>query len=61
MGTIPTLKELEKLHIIDVLKHTKGEVTQAAKILDVSRAGLYRKCETHEINVQSFRQAGTNV
>lgn len=57
--SIPTLKELEKLHIIDTLKTTKGEVTKTAKLLGVSRAGLYRKCQTHEIKVETYR--GTNV
>ena len=38
-------KHFEKEHILTILAETNGNVTQAAKILGVDRANLYRKME----------------
>jgi transcriptional regulator with PAS, ATPase and Fis domain len=38
-----TLAELEKRHILDVLKATKGKKNEAARILGINRASLWRK------------------
>jgi len=44
----PTLMEMEKQHILEVL-HTVNSVTKAARLLGVSRAGLYSKLRRYEI------------
>jgi transcriptional regulator of acetoin/glycerol metabolism len=38
-----SLAELETQHIIEVLKGTKGNKSEAAKILGINRASLWRK------------------
>ena len=38
-----SLAEVERRHIAAVLKHTGGNVTQAARILDIDRVTLYNK------------------
>jgi two-component system NtrC family response regulator len=43
------LSTVEKLHIQRVLQYTKGNKTQAAKLLNISSATLYRKIEEYEI------------
>jgi len=40
---IPTLEEVEREHMIKVLKQSDGNKSQAAKLLGVSSATLYRK------------------
>jgi DNA-binding NtrC family response regulator len=47
-GTMPTLAELEKRHILAALEHCKGNRTHAAKLLDVSIRTLRNKL--HEYN-----------
>ena len=44
-----TLQELEKQYIEQVLSHTKGNQTQAAKILGIDRKSLWRKVKRYEI------------
>ncbi|MEJ2040633.1 MAG: helix-turn-helix domain-containing protein, partial [Desulfosarcinaceae bacterium] len=41
--TIPSLAELESRHILDVLNATRGNKSEAAKILGINRASLWRK------------------
>jgi len=43
-----TLAELEKRHILDVLKATKGKKNEAARILGINRASLWRKLKQFE-------------
>lgn len=43
------LAYIEKLHIIKVLKHTSGNKTEAAKLLGIGIATLYRKIEEYKI------------
>jgi DNA-binding NtrC family response regulator len=44
-----TIKELEKNALIEALKTTEGNVEQAAKRLDLSRATIYRKIKKYKI------------
>jgi len=44
-----TLKEIEKEWILETLKRTNDNMTQAAKDLGISRHGLYGKVKTHQI------------
>jgi len=44
-----TIKELEKNALIEALKITEGNVEQAAKRLDLSRATIYRKIKKYKI------------
>ena len=44
-----TIKELEKTALIEALKITEGNVEQAAKRLDLSRATIYRKIKKYKI------------
>jgi transcriptional regulator with PAS, ATPase and Fis domain len=46
LGTdLPNLDELEARYIAQVLRHTKGNMSAAAKILGIDRKTLYRKRE----------------
>jgi DNA-binding NtrC family response regulator len=40
-----SLASVEKLHIQRVLNHTKGNKTEAARLLDIGLTTLYRKIE----------------
>jgi len=44
------LSSVERLHIQRVLQYTKGNKTQAAKLLNISSATLYRKIEEYKIS-----------
>lgn len=46
---IMTMQEMEKTSIIEAIKQTKGDLTQAAKILNISRATIYRKVKKYSI------------
>ncbi len=45
-----SLEQVEKQHIINVINDTQGNVTNAAKILDIGRNTLYRKLEKYNID-----------
>jgi transcriptional regulator of acetoin/glycerol metabolism len=45
-----TLEQMEKHHIIEVIKEVKGNMSLAAKILDIARSSLYRKIEKYNID-----------
>jgi DNA-binding NtrC family response regulator len=45
-----TLRELEREYIARVLENTRGNKTEAAKILGVDRTTLYRKLEEYKVN-----------
>ena len=44
-----TLETVERLHIAHVLDHTGGNVTQAARILDIDRVTLYNKIKKYHL------------
>jgi DNA-binding NtrC family response regulator len=44
-----SLEAVEKRHIGEILKQTGGNVTQAAKLLDIDRATLYAKIRKYEL------------
>jgi two-component system response regulator AtoC len=43
------LEDIERGHIIDVLRQVDGNRMAAAKILGISRRALYRRLERHKI------------
>ena len=45
-----SLEQMEKHHITEVIKEVKGNMTLAAKILDIARSSLYRKIEKYNID-----------
>lgn len=45
-----SLASMEKLHIQRVLNHTKGNKTEAAKLLNIGLTTLYRKVEEYGLN-----------
>ncbi len=46
-GSLPTLREIERLHIIRALAHTEWNKRRACAILDISRPTLDRKIEEY--------------
>ena len=44
-----SMQEMEKQHIIKILRHTAGNKTEAAKLLNIGLATLYRKIEEYGI------------
>jgi len=47
--TLPSLDEVEKIHIQKVLELTNGNIAQAASILKVSRLTMYNKIEKYQL------------
>jgi transcriptional regulator with PAS, ATPase and Fis domain len=45
-----TLEQMEKHHITEVVKEVNGNMSLAAKILDIARSSLYRKIEKYNID-----------
>ena len=52
-----SLKQIEKQHITSVIKEVKGNITLAAKILDIGRNTLYRKIEEYKIVCSQFEHS----
>ncbi len=46
-----SLKEMEKSHILDVLHETKGNYSQTARVLGISRMTLYNKVKEYDLDV----------
>jgi transcriptional regulator of acetoin/glycerol metabolism len=44
-----TLEEMERRHIAEVLTHTGGNVSQAARVLGIDRVTLYNKMRKYQI------------
>lgn len=55
-----TLEEVEKRHLVRVLKETKGNKVKAAKILGIDRRTLYRMAERFGLELGEDRE-GTEV
>jgi DNA-binding NtrC family response regulator len=49
------LNSAERAHILVVLRHASANVPEAAKMLGVSRATLYRKISQHGIDLETLR------
>jgi two-component system, NtrC family, response regulator AtoC len=45
----PSLDEVERRHVVEVLSYTGGNVTQAAKILGIDRVTLYNKMRRYQL------------
>jgi len=45
----PPLEEIERNHILDVLRQVQGNRMAAAKLLGISRRALYRRLERHKL------------
>jgi DNA-binding NtrC family response regulator len=48
------LRQVERNHIMNVLAQTKGNYTEAAKVLGISRMTLYNKAKAYGINVKKM-------
>ncbi|HLK30329.1 MAG TPA: sigma-54 dependent transcriptional regulator [Puia sp.] len=48
------LTSIEKSHIQRVLKHTRGNKVEAAKLLNIGLTTLYRKIEEYDLNLNFF-------
>jgi transcriptional regulator with PAS, ATPase and Fis domain len=48
-ATLGSLEDVERRHIGDVLRSTGGNVSQAARILDIDRATLYHKMKKYQL------------
>lgn len=44
-----SMRSLEKIHILKVLQYTKGNKAEAARLLEIGIATLYRKLEEYEL------------
>jgi len=47
-----SLREIERNHILNILKETGGNYSEAARILAVSRATLYNKTKIYDLSVK---------
>ena len=52
------LDEVEREHIVDVLRKVNGNRMAAAKVLGISRRALYRRLERHQIVDEGRRSTG---
>lgn len=50
-GGFPTLRDLERVHIERALRHFAGNRTRASEALGISKATLWRKIKSYEIDV----------
>src|SRR5207248_1669049 len=53
------LDEIEREHILDVLRQVNGNRMAAAKVLGISRRALYRRLERHQLVDEAPRPAST--
>ncbi len=49
-----SIEEMEKGHIINVLKETKGNFSQAARVLGITRMTLYNKVKAYRLDVKKL-------
>jgi transcriptional regulator of acetoin/glycerol metabolism len=57
LGLNVSLEQVEKQHISQIMKSVKGNITLAAKILEVGRNTLYRKIEKYNINCSEIERS----
>jgi DNA-binding NtrC family response regulator len=55
-GAVP-LEDLERGHILDVLRQVNGNRMKAAKVLGISRRALYRRLERHQLEDEAPRRS----
>jgi transcriptional regulator of acetoin/glycerol metabolism len=53
-----SLEEVEKRHLVRVLKETKGNKVKAAKILGIDRRTLYRMAERFGLDLGDDADSG---
>ncbi len=51
--TLTSLKEMERADLVNALRDSSGNISQAAKILGISRVALYRRMKKHKIGLKS--------
>jgi transcriptional regulator of acetoin/glycerol metabolism len=51
--TDDTLEAVEKQHIVRVLEQTGGNISQAARLLDIDRVTLYNKIKKYHLRESS--------
>ena len=44
-----SLEDVERRHVAEILRQTGGNVSQAARILDIDRATLYAKIRKYDL------------
>ena len=52
-----SMPEVEKNAILKAIENSKGNLTQAAKKLDIGRATLYRKMQQYNIEKNAFKKS----
>ncbi len=50
------LRDAEQQYLLRVLRESKGNLNQVARILDIDRKTVYRKIEEYQIDVSQFKQ-----
>ena len=60
-GLLPQLDNLERTLILDALKSTRGNVTAAARILDVTERVMGLRVKKHGIDPSRFRKKSTSA
>lgn len=54
----PSLQNLERMHILQVVSEQQGNLRQSAQLLGISRTALYNKLNTWKIDYRAFRKNG---
>ena len=57
----PPLEQVERDHILDVLRQVNGNRMAAAKLLGISRRALYRRLERHHLDRDAPRPGGRRL
>ncbi|MCB1323485.1 MAG: sigma 54-interacting transcriptional regulator [Leptospiraceae bacterium] len=56
----PTMREMERRHILEALHNSRGNVRQAARLLDIHRNTLTRKLDDFDIDAGQFKRRREN-
>ena len=54
-GAFPSLSDVARAHIVRALKHTRGNISEAASILRINRGTLYNKMREYEISAERYK------